>query len=170
METLRSVLVVVHVTAGSVGLVLGLLSFRPRPGRSGPIRLAYSVSIGVLLLSLVGMLVIDLPELPTGVGIGFSALGGLAAVMLYRIVRAFAEAANRSPGWTERYVAHVFFTYISLWIGFLVLPALRLPYPQVSVPLVAVATLLIGQTAVRAYHRKLGTGHRKPASGRARSA
>lgn len=160
MDTLRTVFLVIHVSAGAVGLVLGLLTFRLRAGRPGPIRLGYAVSLGVLSVSLVGMLVIDWSELAAGAQLGFAALAVLSVVMIYRIVRAFAAAQSAAPGWQERYVVHVFFTYIALWIGFVAVLALRLPYPQIAVPVVAVGTLLIGQALVRAYHRRAGTGQR----------
>ena len=54
----------------------------------------------------------------------------------------FKEAAYSSsdePGWEGRYIGHVYFTYISLWMGFVILPTLDLPMPQVTVPVIAVA-------------------------------
>jgi hypothetical protein len=157
---LRTVFLVIHVSAGVIGLVLGLLAFRLRAGRPDSVRLGYAAALGVLSASLVGMLVIDWPELATGAQLGFAALAALSVVMIYRIVRAFGEAASATPGWQERYVGHVFFTYIALWIGFVAVLALRLPFPQIAVPVVAIGTLLIGQALVRVYHRRAGTGHR----------
>lgn len=150
---LRTVLVVLHASAGVSGLLLGLAAFAPRPGRPDAVRVAYLSSIGLLLLSLFALIAIDWHELATGARIVFSALAALAVVMAYRLVRAVAEAAAMSDGWQRRYIDHIFFGYVSLWIGFLVLPASNLPYPQVVVPVVALGTLALGRVLVARYQK-----------------
>jgi hypothetical protein len=72
---------------------------------------------------------------------------------------ALAEAAAMSDGWQRRYIDHIFFGYISLWIGFLVVPALNLPYPQIVIPTVALGALALGRALVTRYQKRvLATG------------
>lgn len=157
---LRTVLVIVHVASGVGGLLLGLAVFRPRPGRPDLAGMTYLVLIALLLGSLSGLIALDWAELEPGARIAFVALAGLGVVMLFRMCRAAAESVAATPGWQDRYIDHVFFTYIALWIGFLVLPALNLPYPAVAVPVVAGGVLATGLFAVARYKRRVlgGTG------------
>lgn len=156
---LRTLLVVLHASAGVSGLLLGVAAFAPRPGRPGAVRIAYLTCIGLLMLSMFALIATDWRELAAGARIAFSALAALAVVMAYRLVRAVAEAAAMPDGWQRRYINHVFFGYISLWIGFLVVPALNLPYPQVVIPVVALGTLALGRFLVARYQKRvLATG------------
>lgn len=152
---LRTLLVVLHASAGVSGLLLGLAAFAPRPGRPEAVRIAYLGCIGLLLLSLFALIAIDWPELAAGARIAFSALAALAVVMAYRLVRALVEATAMSEGWQRRYIDHLFFGYISLWIGFLVVPALNLPYPQVVIPIVALGALALGRFLVARYQKRV---------------
>lgn len=154
---LRTLLVVLHASAGVSGLLLGIVAFVPRPGRPGAVRIAYVSCIGLLLLTLLALIAADWRDLAAGARIAFSALAALAVAMVYRLARAVAEAAGESEGWQRRYIDHVFFGYISLWIGFLVIPALNLPYPQVAVPIVAVGTLGLGRVLVARYQKRVLT-------------
>jgi hypothetical protein len=150
---LRTVLVVIHATSGVGGLAAGLFSLSPpRPGDGRRwARRVYSLCIAILLASMAVLVAMDWSGLDAGARLAFGALGGLGAVMAYRIVRARREASTRGTNWEDRYISHVYFTYISLWEGFVILPALSLPLPQVSVPAVAVAVLLIGHTLIARY-------------------
>lgn len=161
---LRGVVVGVHAAAGILGLVAGVWAFAPpraddrdRDQRRNQdrIRRLYLPCIAVLLVTLAVLIALDWVDLDAGARVAFLALAGLAAVMLYRLVLAGREARARAAGWQRRYVQHVYFTYVSLWIGFLVLPALNLPLPQVTVPLAAAAVLVIGSILVKRYKRSL---------------
>lgn len=153
---LRATLVVIHASAGVGGLLAGLPSIsppRPNDGRE-LVRVLYAFLIGVLLLSLVALVVLDWDGLDVGARVTFTALTGLGAVMAYRIIRARLVASAGKEKWRHRYIDHVYFTYISLWEGFVILPALNLPLPQVTVPLVAIAVLAIGHVLVTRYKRR----------------
>jgi hypothetical protein len=116
---LRNVLVVIHATSGVAGLAAGLFSLappRPADGRGWARRL-YSLCIAVLLASMVLLVAMDWNDLDAGARLAFGALSGLGAVMGYRIVRARQEALTRGVDWQDRYIGHVYFTYISLWEG-----------------------------------------------------
>ncbi|MPZ89077.1 MAG: hypothetical protein GEU81_13610 [Nitriliruptorales bacterium] len=106
-------------------------------------------------MSLVVLIAVDWSGLNVAARIAFSGLTALGAVMAYRIVRSRQEASAQTGNWQGRYIGHVYFTYISLWIGFVIIPALNLPLPQVTVPLVAIAALAIGNVLVARYRRRV---------------
>jgi hypothetical protein len=157
VDVLRTVLVVIHASSGVGGLVTGLAALSPpRPADNrGWWRRLYLLCIVILLGSLVALVAIDWNGLDTGSRVAFGALTALGAVMAYRIARAHRLASTQEANWQERYIGHVYFTYISLWEGFVILPALNLPLPQVSVPVVAIAVLLIGHALIARYKRRI---------------
>jgi hypothetical protein len=145
----RSVLVVSHAGSGIAGLVAGLYALSPpRADGRGWARGAYAVCIGILLGSLAGLLAVDWAGLDTTARIAFGALAGLGAVMAAQLIWARREAATRGTNWQERYIDRTYFTYIALWEGFVILPALNLPLPQVTVPAVAIGVLLVGHALI----------------------
>lgn len=155
----RTVLVVIHAAAGVGGLLTGLPSLappRPTDNRTW-LRRLYIASIAILLTSMVALIAVDWDGLTGGSRVAFSALTVLGAVMAYRLTRAQREASAQAANWQPRYISHVYFTYISLWEGFVILPALNLPFPQLSVPAVAVAVLLIGGALIARYKKRVLT-------------
>jgi hypothetical protein len=76
--------------------------------------------------------------------------------MLFRIYRAHRLAVGREPGWERRYVGHVYFTYISLWVGFAIIPSLRSPNPGLWIPIAVVSVLTAGALLVHRYERRIG--------------
>jgi hypothetical protein len=154
---LRTTLVVIHAASGAGGLVTGLASLSPpRPGDDrGWWRRLYALCIGTLVASMVALVAIDWAGLDAVARVAFGGLIVLGAVMTYRIVRARAEASARGVGWEGRYFDHVAFTYISLWEGFVLLPALNLPLPQVSVPAVAVGVFVVAHWLLTRYRNRV---------------
>lgn len=154
---IRTALVVVHASAGIGGLITGLPALIPPVvGHDRRwMREAYVACLAILLTSMIALVTIDWNDLDAAGRIAFLALIGLGAIVGYRLARAHREAALRRDGWRERYVDHVYFTYISLWEGFVILPALNLPLPQVSVPLAAGAVLLIGHTSIARFRARV---------------
>ena len=155
---LRAILVGIHTAAGVGGLLTGVWSLRPpQPTQTRRwFRRLYWLCIVALLVSVVVLVAVDWSDFDAGARVAFVALaGGLGGAMLYRLARADREARTRTPGWEKRYIGHVYFTYVSLWIGFVVLPALNLPLPQVTVPATAVAVLAIGTVLINRYKRRV---------------
>lgn len=155
---MRTALVMLHALPGLVGLAAGFLSLRPPQADDGRRvwRLVYGACVAILIAGLVVLLAYDWGDLDATARVAFTGLAGLAAVMGYRLHRARREAADRTADWQGRYVAHVYFTYVSLWVGFLVVPALAMPMPQVAVPLAVVAVVATGGVLVGRYRRRLG--------------
>ncbi len=154
---MRTFLVVVHASAGVGGLLAGLPSLAPpRPSDNrGWVRRLYLLFVLILLGSMAALIAIDWTDLDMSARIAFGALSGLGAVMAFRIFRAEREASQQTANWQERYIGHVYFTYISLWEGFVILPALDLPLPQVTVPLVAIGVLAIGHFLIARYRARV---------------
>ena len=154
---LRTVLVVVHAGAGIVGLVAGLGAVSPeRPvGWRRRLRFAYQYCVGVLLAALIALVVVDWSSLKVGARLTFLGLAALGGVMAIRLYLAGRLQTSRPAGWQHRYIAHVYFTYVSLWIGFLILPAIRSPMPQLATPVVVAAVLLVGGVLVGRFRRRV---------------
>jgi hypothetical protein len=84
----------------------------------------------------------------------FVGLAGLGVVMVGRLALAWRAARSGRAGWQERYIGHVFFTYVSLWVGFLIVPALNSPAPVVAVVLVVVTVPIVGIVLLSRYKRR----------------
>ncbi len=154
---MRGTLVVIHASAGIAGLITGLVSLAPpsSPTTRRWWRGLYLLCIAILLVTLIALIGIDWDTLDGSAMIAFPALAVLAVVMAARVVRANQVAASQPPNWRKRYIDHVYFSYISLWEGFIILPALNLPLPQVTVPIIAVGVLLVGHVLITRYKRAL---------------
>jgi hypothetical protein len=157
---LRTILVIIHASAGLGGLVAGAWLLPPpgSPAHRQWVRRAYWLCLAALLGSVVAMIVIDWPELAVAARVAFLALAGLAVAMLVRLGLAERSLRLRPSGWEARYLGHVYFTYISLWVGLVIVPALRTPLPQVFTPLAAVAVLVTGHLLLARYRRRLLAG------------
>jgi hypothetical protein len=112
--------------------------------------------IVVLTASLVALIVTDWPALATAARLAFTGLAGLAGVMLIRVWMAHRLADSRKPGWERRYVAHVYFALVSLWVGFAIIPALRSPAPGLSIPVAVAGVLSVGTVLIHRYERRIG--------------
>ena len=155
----RELLVAIHAGSGIAGLLVGLTAFQPpkeKGGRRRIWRIGYGGLLVVLIASLLTLIITDWSGLETGSRIAFSGLAVLAGVMLARIYLAHRLVANRMPGWERRYVGHVYFTYISLWVGFAIIPALRSPSPGLWIPVAVVTVLAAGSALVHRYERRIG--------------
>lgn len=153
---MRTALVILHAAPGVAGLMAGLLAVpppRPADGRTWWRRL-YALCVAVLLGGLVVLLAYDWADLDPAARLAFTGLAGLGAVMAVRLVLARRAAGTGAAGWQRRYVDHVAFTYISLWVGFLVVPALNTAWPQVAVPVVVVAVVGAGSVLASRYRRR----------------
>lgn len=157
----REILVATHAGAGILGLLVGLAVFPPSKtsgGRLRLLRIVYGGLLVVLFLSLVGLIVWDWSSFETGSRLVFTGLAILAGVMLVRIYTAHRLASIRDLAWERRYVSHVYFTYISLWVGFAIIPALRSPMPGVWIPVAVIGVLAVGSVLVHRYERRIGLG------------
>lgn len=93
----------------------------------------------------------DWAGLESGARLAFTGLAVLAVVMLIRAYLAHRRVARGGRGWEGRYVNHVYFTYISLWVGLAIVPALRSPDPELWVPIAVAVVLSTGALLVRRF-------------------
>jgi cobalamin synthase len=155
----RELLVAIHAGSGIAGLLVGLTVFQPPKetgGRWRIWRIGYGGLLVILTVSLLALIIRDWSGLETGARLAFSGLAALAVVMLARIYLAHRLVATRVAGWKRRYVGHVYFTYISLWVGFAIVPALRSPNPGLWIPVAVVTVLAAGSALVHRYERRIG--------------
>jgi hypothetical protein len=155
----RELLVAIHAGSGILGLVVGLSVFTPpesRGGRKRSWRIAYGVLLIILVVSLLALIATDWPGLETGSRLAFSGLAGLGGVMLGRIYLAHRLAGGSGRGWERRYVGHVYFTYVSLWVGFAIVPALRSGNPGLWIPVAVIGVLAAGTLLIHRYERRIG--------------
>lgn len=154
----RDILVVIHAGSGIAALAIGLLVFLPpdEPGRRLGWRASYAGLLGILTVSLVLLIAVDWADLAGGARIAFAGLAILAGVMLTRLYLAHRLTAGPAvTGWRRRYVSHIYFTYISLWVGLGIVPALRTDTPAVWVPVAVAAVLGTGAVLVRRYEQQI---------------
>jgi hypothetical protein len=154
---LRSVFLSLHVAGGVTGLLVGPLSFHPPQGRwfRPWLRRIYAVAIGLLALFLVGIVALDWSTLGATERIVFSALIGLAVVIVSRVVLAFRLAREQPDGWQRPYMNHIYFSYVSLWEGFFIVGLLDLGAPSWLVGAVALGVLVVGGIAFNIYKRDI---------------
>lgn len=158
---LRTLLVSIHAGAGIGGLIAGLPTLSPRfavSKRRTWVRWLYAVCVAALLASMVALVVVDWPHLELGARVAFAGLTVLGAVIATRLALAHRETQARRDQWQSRYVDHLYFTYISLWIGFLIVPALNTTFPHVAVPLTVLTTLLVGHALITRLKKRLPDG------------
>lgn len=154
---MRTALLVLHVTSGVAGLFFGVLALRPPRTDDGRAlwRVLYACCLVALMLGLVGLVAYDWSSLDGVARIVFVGLAGLGAVIIARMVLAWRVTRSAPRGWEQKYIDHIFFTYVSLWVGFLIVPAINSPLPIVVVPLVVVAVPAVGVFAVSRYKRRV---------------
>jgi hypothetical protein len=157
MNTVRAVFLSLHVAAGVVGLLTGLLAIHPPESTEFrlAIRRTYAGAVGVLAIFLVALVAVDWSSLGATQRIIFSVLIGLAAVIVTRLFLAFQLARRQPAGWQIPYVNHIYFTYISLWEGFFIVGLLDLGAPGWLVGVVAVGVLVVGGVLVSRYKRRI---------------
>lgn len=155
----REILVAIHASAGIIGLVIGPLVFPPPKtsgGRHRLWRIIYGGLLVILAVSLLALLITDWAGLEIGSRLAFTGLAVLAGAMLVRIYLAYRLAGGNDPEWERSYVSHVYFTYISLWVGFAIIPALRSPTPGLWIPIAVIGVLAVGTLLVHRYERRIG--------------
>ncbi len=154
---LHDALLAVHICAGAVGLFVGLFALRPpTPGdKRDSLRWLYAISLVVLVVAVAGAIPAEWSELGTTTRVVFVGLCGLGAFMLVRIYLGFRLARQRSGSWQGPYMNHVYFTYISLWEGFVIIAILGSELPGWLVPVGMVAILLLGGFAINRYQRRV---------------
>ncbi len=145
---LHTILLSAHITAGSLGLLVGPLAMaaKKRPGAHPRLGLAYQALVAVLAVSAVGMVVMAparlWPFAVIALATELAALGGWAA------------RRRRRPGWLVWHVSLMCGSYVSFVTAFLVVnwssPLAWLLPTVIGSPLIAVAARRAGGPALQA--------------------
>jgi hypothetical protein len=155
-EMLHTVMIVLHATAGVVAFAAGSFAlFPPRAEqRATQLFWVYLVSLGLLVVFLVGAMAAHWQELGTTERVIFSALLVLGLYMVRRALMAQGLLRRRGEAWRVPYMEHIGFTLISLWDGFVIVLAIDLGAPGWLVAVLAVLGVVAGN---RALHWAEGT-------------
>jgi hypothetical protein len=136
-------MIVLHAAAGVLCFVAGVAVLGLQTARS--------TWLVVYLAALAGMTVFVAAAVAAGwsgydggTRVTFGALIALALFMCWRAYRAVVELRTQPPGWRSRYLAHIGFTLISLFDGFVIVAAIDLGAPGWLVALIAVAGVVVG--------------------------
>ena len=146
---MRTIFLLVHVSAGALGLVLGPLAMvaPKRLGRHTAVGLGYQVAVALLTLSALGLAALD-PASLWGLALVALATQAAAAGGLWVRRRAF-------PGWLPWHVQLMCGSYVSFLTGFLVV---NLSHPVAWVLPTLVASPFIARATSRVQRTTATTG------------
>ena len=136
---LRSAILVVHVTCGTLGLVVGPLAMLApkRRGRHTRLGLAYQTLVAGLCVTALGLVVFHPGVWPLAVIAVLTEAAALAGWWLQR---------RRPPGWLAGHIACLCGSYVSFVTAFLVVSFPRSIWPWV-VPTIIATPLIARRTA-----------------------
>jgi hypothetical protein len=97
--------------------------------------------------------VVDWPTFDSTQQVVFGALAVLAAVIAARVWLGFRALRDTSAGSRERYMDHLYFGYVSLWEGFVIVGLIDLGAPGWLVAAIAVGLLILGGRLFGDYKR-----------------
>ena len=159
MLTLRTVFLTLHAASGLLGLIVGLLALRlPQPNDSRQwFPRIYAGTLVSLAVFLIATVAIDWSGISGTQRVIYAVLIGLAAVMVTRIFLGVRLAVTRPAGWQQKYLNHVYFTYISLWAGFFIVGLIDLGAPGWLVAAVAIGVVVVGAATFNNYKRRVIT-------------
>ena len=150
---LHTVLIYGHALSGLVAFALGCLVLRPRLKETAVFR-AYFFSLWLMVVLLTLVVGVDWAQLTPVSRITF---GGLTLLALYTGLRgqqARRLLRTRTADWQGDYIAHVGFTLISLFDGFVIVGALDMNAPGWIVGTVGVLGVVVGISAVNLVKRR----------------
>jgi hypothetical protein len=123
----HTAMIVLHAAAGVLAFVAGCLVLRPPDAGPRAQRLfqVYLVSLGSMVVFLVGAMAAHWRELGTTEQVVYGGLLLLGLFMVWRAMAAGSVLRRRGDGWRLPYMEHVGFTLIALWDGFVIVLAHR---------------------------------------------
>jgi hypothetical protein len=139
----HDMLVAAHAAAGTIALAAGGVALRR--GRLFDVYLGALVGMGVFLVL---ALALSWTATDPAARVLFTALAGLAAVMVWRAALARRERPTAGAGPSDTYVGHVGFTLVGLSDGFAVVAVLNAGAPIWLVVGTGVGVALVGHLAL----------------------
>ena len=154
---MRTVFLSLHIAGGVVGLLLGAFAIRPPLVHESRLllRRAYAVALAALFVFLAATVAIDWPNLQTAQQVVFVVVIGLAAFMVTRALLAFRAARQQAGGWESKYMNHIYFTYISLWEGLVIVGLFDANAPGWLIAGVAAGVFVVGAALFNNYKARL---------------
>lgn len=145
---LHLLLIALHATSGIVALAAGVFVLRS-PGRASPAM--FGIYLGALwgmVLSLAVAVAAGWPSLNASSRTLFGALTLFAVAIGARGWASYRLARQRVPEWEHRSLAHVGFTLIALFDGFVIVSALDLGAPVWLIVLAGAGGVLGGRFVI----------------------
>lgn len=136
-------LITLHSAAGIVAFGAGCIAVWRRRHFT-----LYVWSLIAMFTFLVAAFAIDWPSLNVPSRALFSALTALAAYMLWRAVQAGRLLPVQDTAARVRFIDHVGFTLIALFVGFVAIAALDLGSPGWLVGVVGVVSVAVGRATI----------------------
>lgn len=154
---MRTFFLSLHVAGGAAGLFLGAFAMQPPLVHASRllVRRAYAAALIVLLVFLTATVGVDWPGLQVGQQVIYAVLIALAAFMVARVLLAFRVAGLQPAGWETKYMNHIYFTYVSLWEGLLIVGLFDLGAPTWLIAAVAAGVLIVGTSVYNRYRGRL---------------
>jgi hypothetical protein len=148
----HTTMIVLHAAAGVTAFVAGCLALSPPAAdrRARWLFRVYLVSLGLMVVFLLGAMAAHWRQLGTAEQVIFAGLFLLGLFMAWRAYAAWGLLRRRPGTWRLPYMEHVGFTLIALWDGFVVVLAIDLGAPGWLVLVLAVLGVVVGN---RALHR-----------------
>lgn len=139
----HTLFIVLHSVAGLIAFAAGCLAMQRRKHFT-----VYLWSLVGMLVFLVAALVADWPDLDALSRVLFSTLTALGGYMVWRAVQARRLLPSQSDAELTRFIHHVGFTLISLFVGFVVIAVLDLGAPGWLAALVGAGSVAVGRSAI----------------------
>ena len=160
MLVLRTVFLSLHVAGGVVGLLVGAFAIRPPLTHDFRLllRRAYAAALVVLLVFLAATVVVDWTRLQVMQQVIYVGLITLAVYMVTRVFLSFRVARQQLNSWETKYMNHIYFTYISLWEGLVIVGLFDLGAPALLIAAVAVGVVILGAVLFNSYKGRLAAG------------
>jgi hypothetical protein len=147
---LHAIAIILHAGAGVTAFVAGCLALSPPPDTQRAHRLfgVYLLSLGLMIVFMLGAMAAHWQQLGTGEQLIFGGLFLLGLYMGWRALSARGLLRRRGEGWRLPYMEHVGFTLIALWEGFVIVLAIDLGAPAWLVAVLAVLGVVLGNRAL----------------------
>jgi hypothetical protein len=147
---LHTTMIILHAAAGVAAFVAGCLALFPPAAEQRAQQLfgVYLVSLGLMIVFLLGAMAAHWQQLGTGEQVIFGGLFLLGLYMGWRALAARGLLRRRSEQWRLPYMEHVGFTLIALWDGFVIVLAIDLGAPGWLVIVLAVLGVVVGNRAL----------------------
>ena len=143
-----------HALGGLIAFGLGCLVLHPQQKEESAVFRAYFFSLWVMVLLLALVVGVDWAQLPS---VNRFTFGGLTLLAFYTGARGWQARRllySRAADWKGDYIAHIGFTLISLFDGFVIVGALDMNAPSWTVGTVGILGVVVGISTINLVKRR----------------